>query len=695
MKRNHSSEQGSRLLLATLYLLCSVCFGQTLYQFGNPSPEEQLYIEYVNRARANPAAEGILLANTTDPDVAASMNYFGVNRTMLRNEMAAIPPSPPLAPNVSLTTSARGHSQWMLTNATQSHNQTNPANSPGQRITAAGYNFSTWGENIYAYCKNAFYGHAGFEVDWGPGGSGGMLAGRGHRVAIHSANYREIGVGVVNGTNGAIGPQLVTQNFGTQRSSSYFGTGVAYFDLNGNNFYDLGEAIPGLTVNISGSSSYCKTASGGGWVIPLPASTETTNRTITFSALGLQQSINITIPPNQNIKGDLKLNYIPPPITSPATAWVDSPLNFTFGAIPGAAAYQWKRWVLQNAALENCNDKSNVTMSLSGAYSGLNTTSKFEGTSSFQLVNGGSANDQFITLNPIFYGGTAPSVSFRSRVGLATSAILHKVQFQEVGSSVWQDCYSQAGAGPNAENTFTLRTINLSSMSGKSFKLRFFTSFSTGGTTYTSLGSGYGWMIDAIAFSNVFGLSNPSLETLTQPSAIFTPPAEGAYLMGIAPQISGTNFPASYQTLQVVAAPPPSFVTWATDLENLSGLALGTLVNSPNGDHDNDGFENLIEYGFGTSPVSSNGISDRMPTTRASETHFILTYQRDTALADLSFTPCVSGDIHSWKSPGQAGVPAEFIDILISTTNGIQTREASIPKTAMSNCFMTVQIKRN
>ena len=44
---------------------------------------------------------------------------------------------------------------------------------------------------------------------------GGMQTGRGHRANIHSANFREIGVGVTLGTNGAIGPQLVTQDFGT------------------------------------------------------------------------------------------------------------------------------------------------------------------------------------------------------------------------------------------------------------------------------------------------------------------------------------------------------------------------------------------------------------------------------------------------------------------------------------------------
>ena len=101
---------------------------------------------------------------------------------------------------------------------TQAHNETDPSNTPYSRITATGYNYTVAGENIYAYANSVAYGHAGFEVDWGTG-TGGMQTGRGHRVNIHSPNYREIGVGVVLGTNGSVGPQLVTQDFGTRFGS--------------------------------------------------------------------------------------------------------------------------------------------------------------------------------------------------------------------------------------------------------------------------------------------------------------------------------------------------------------------------------------------------------------------------------------------------------------------------------------------
>jgi hypothetical protein len=69
-------------------------------------------------------------------------------------------------------------------------------------------------ENAYAYYSNTFRGHAGLQVDWGEddiGISGGMQARRGHRANNHNSKFREIGVGVVTGRNGDVGPQLVKQ----------------------------------------------------------------------------------------------------------------------------------------------------------------------------------------------------------------------------------------------------------------------------------------------------------------------------------------------------------------------------------------------------------------------------------------------------------------------------------------------------
>src|SRR5882724_3888526 len=169
--------------------------GATLYSIGQPADEEQLYLEYINRSRANPSAEGARLAATTDPDVLAAYSAFGVNLSLMQSEFSTNPLVPPLAMIAQLMAAARLHSGDMFTNQFQDHNGTD-GSTPTTRMSGQGYNWITAGENIYAYSKSTFYGHAGLNVDWGPG-VGGMQSPPGHRNNMQYSGYREIGVGVV------------------------------------------------------------------------------------------------------------------------------------------------------------------------------------------------------------------------------------------------------------------------------------------------------------------------------------------------------------------------------------------------------------------------------------------------------------------------------------------------------------------
>ncbi|MEI6675049.1 MAG: MBG domain-containing protein [Verrucomicrobiota bacterium] len=750
------------LALGGWMVLAAACHGQSAYNFGNPSADEQLYIECINRARANPAAEGARLAASTDLDVTRAYSQYAVDLALMQTEFNAIAAAPPLAPNASLTISARGHSAWMLAYATQSHNETNPANTPWDRITAAGYSYMSAGENIFAYATSVWHGHAGFNVDWGSGGTGGMQAGRGHRVNIHSANFHEIGVGVVLGSNGGVGPQLVTQDFGTQSTNPTFGTGVAYYDLNGNNAYDTGEGIAGLSVNVSGASYACTTASGGGWVVPVPNATAT--RTVTFSGLNLNQSVTLGFvkPANgiaPNAKTDLKLSYTPPVISSLASTTAGTLHTLAFAAVGGATAYQWNRWTLASAAVENCESTANITTSCTGSYAVLNTTVKQQGAAAFHLENSTGAS-QSLQLSPLYYGQASPSLSFQSYIHYSTSSECFKVQIQEDGGTLWRDVYSQVGG--TTESSFSLRSAVLTGMTGKAFRIRFLLSFG-GGSYYPYSGTDFGWFMDAIAVSGVATLLNPVSQTLSGTSGSFTPSA-GTYLMAVAPMISGGTFPATYQILTVaeatatvtlshlaatydgtakpatatttptglavnltyngspapptnagyytvvatvvdinyqgqatatlVISQPVSYAAWAANLEAVNGLAAGTLTTQPNSDFDHDGRSNLIEYAFGSSPTLANDPAPRLPTTHTTTTDFVLQYQIDTTLSDLTVTPQASAALGNWKAPGEAGAPGGFTDGVVATSGTLQTREAKIPRSAGATWFMRVRVSR-
>src|SRR4051812_20945007 len=204
--------------------------GGQSYSIGNPTNDEQYYLVLINRARANPPAEGLRLAALTDPNILAAYSVFGVNLVLMQVQLAALLPSPPLSMNATLVTAARAHSQNMLQYNYQGHSGPDgDLMTRLQNYTSGALGF-TLGENVYAYSKSVSYGHTGFEVDWGGTiANGGMQVPPGHRLNIHNASFREAGIGVVLGSgpgSGGVGPQLVTQDFGSVGGLLPFVTGV-------------------------------------------------------------------------------------------------------------------------------------------------------------------------------------------------------------------------------------------------------------------------------------------------------------------------------------------------------------------------------------------------------------------------------------------------------------------------------------
>ena len=289
-----------------------------LYSIGDPTNDEQYYLELINRARANPTAEGVRLATTTDSNVLSAYSSFGVNLVLMQSQFALLPPAPPLSMNATLITAARAHSQNMLQNNYQGHSGPDGSLTTRLQNYTAGANGWSIGENVYAYSKSVWYGHAGFEVDWGGSAtSGGMQSPPGHRQNIHSTTFREVGIGVVLGSNGSggVGPQLVTQDFGMVGGLPPFVTGVVYRDLNGDGFYEPGEGVGGVTVTVSNTNSYAVTASSGGYSVPVAGSG---SYTVTFSGGSVptnQQSVSVSN--GQNVKSDYVVTGSATPTPTP------------------------------------------------------------------------------------------------------------------------------------------------------------------------------------------------------------------------------------------------------------------------------------------------------------------------------------------------------------------------------------------
>jgi hypothetical protein len=193
---------------------------------------EEIYLaELVNRARANPMAEGARL---------------GIDLTagLTAGELARLVAQEPLALNEFLTIAARAHSLDMAQRDFFDH--VNPDGlGPTERAQNAGYE-GTAGENIAAGYNSIDAVHAAW------------LLSLDHRKNVlslqenftSSFHYDEFGPGFAF-TN--IGPffDYHTEEFGVQAApAGIFLLGVVYDDGDSNSFYGIGEGVSGVRVEI-------------------------------------------------------------------------------------------------------------------------------------------------------------------------------------------------------------------------------------------------------------------------------------------------------------------------------------------------------------------------------------------------------------------------------------------------------------
>jgi uncharacterized protein YkwD len=104
----------------------------------------------------------------------------------------------PLTVNAKLTQAAQAHSEDMAAHQNMSHTGSD-GSAPGDRITGAGYVWSSYGENVA-------YGYATPEQVMA-----GWMASPGHKENILNCSFKEIGVGLAQPGS------YWTQDFGAAR----------------------------------------------------------------------------------------------------------------------------------------------------------------------------------------------------------------------------------------------------------------------------------------------------------------------------------------------------------------------------------------------------------------------------------------------------------------------------------------------
>jgi uncharacterized protein YkwD len=225
-----------------------------------PTKYEQLLLEALNDARADPAAYG---------------KSIGI-------DLSHVAPSQPLAWNGTLIAGAHEHNDDMSDRAFFGH--TNPdGEGVGDRMKEEGFNWTSFGESIAAGQANYAAALKALVIDKGIPD----LGHRRHLLATDAVfkNQNQVGIGVRYASGG---PYVNYYTIDTAASSDArpFLCGVVYKDANKNGRYDFNEGLSGVTVSVQ-SGSKTTTYVTGGYSLRLDPG----SYTVTFKGGGLAAPI--------------------------------------------------------------------------------------------------------------------------------------------------------------------------------------------------------------------------------------------------------------------------------------------------------------------------------------------------------------------------------------------------------------------
>ncbi|MCU0779944.1 MAG: CAP domain-containing protein [Akkermansiaceae bacterium] len=663
-------------------------FATTFVPSAEPTAHEQLMLELVNRARANPGAEATRLGIGLNQDLPAGT----ITNT----------PKQPLAWHAALIQAARGHSQWML-NADKFDHTGSGGSTWTQRVQAAGYPLG----GGYAVGEN---------IGWGPSPGAvdlvvqaverhdDLFRSAKHRLNICQGSFDEAGIGLLAGVftidGGDWNASMVTQDFAySGLTSGPLVTGVAYHDFNGNGFYDVGEGIQGVIVNVSGSAFHTVTAAAGGYAVPVPAGAAT--RTVTFSHGGLAVDKSVTMTGSANQKVDFTPVYQPLVLAGSATPVAGLSNRYTLTPDPFATARQVLEERSAPVPEDAATNLDRVTAGTSAGYSALSAMHRRSPPVAYHLAHL-DWEHQFLTYKAELEVGANAELTLWSRLGIASPAQTAVVQVSADGGIIWTTVFSQAGTYEEGstnygEADFVRRVVSLASFAGKRVRLRLGYLVSEEDCIYGADESPYwglGWYVDDLTFTNIREVTPLAVHNLASGADFyFRPPSQGACQL-VARSVHHDRLWPCGPALAVTAGPEtPTLATWAAKQEDANGLPPGTLLGNLGGDYQGNGVPLVLARALGLNPVTATTAA--LPKITPHSSFLDFDYWRDLAATETTLTPEIAVDGRQFFALGSIGVPVSYTDSKVSTVGNLEYRRLRIAKSAAPKVFVRLKATAN
>ncbi|MBP6507853.1 MAG: hypothetical protein KA257_09845, partial [Opitutaceae bacterium] len=196
---------------------------------------------------------------------------------------------------------------------------------------------------------------------------------------------------------------------------------------------------------------------------------------------------------------------------------------------------------------------------------------------------------------------------------------------------------------------------------------------------------------DQVLSSTPITLSASSSASLTVSFTLVSGPAtlsgnsltltgEGTVVLQ-ATQAGDSNRNAATPVNQSFVVTGLSFEAWQA-VNFTSGELADTNISGANAIYGQDGLTNLLKYALGLDPkVNASAVTQI--TTNA--TDWVFTYQRPSAIADVSYEVEFSIDLSSWSTAG-------VTHSLLSSSGGVDTWTASYPLSSATRVFFRLVV---
>ncbi len=214
--------------------------------------------------------------------------------------------------------------------------------------------------------------------------------------------------------------------------------------------------------------------------------------------------------------------------TNQPTVNTGNPYTCLVGGISSITGYQWlvSQTNSGNYFQGAEGGLTNLTALAASGYSVITNLAGQSGSRCFYLTMP-SSGDQILRLDPVFLPATNTLLSFRSRLGYATTNQMAQVQITTNHGTSWQDLYRQIGLGGTNDSAFVARSLSLSNYAGLPVQLRFNYHFSPGGNGqfYSQIQTNppTGWFFDDVTVTNTFALGNFVTNATSTTNFTFTP----------------------------------------------------------------------------------------------------------------------------------------------------------------------------